>query len=93
MASFAHSVLVLSLLVVAVYANRQVRQLPTVTLTKTITTSTTTTATVPTTTVCVSYVNATSSCRRRRNFWIDVPVILSLDDDITDILEPSAVVR
>ena len=88
MASFAHSVLLLSLLVVAVYANRQVRQLPTVTLTKTITTSTTTT-----TTVCVSFVNATSSCRRRRNFWIDVPVILSLDDDISDILEPSAVVR
>jgi hypothetical protein len=48
---------------------------------------------VPTTTVCVSFVNATSSCRRRRNFWIDVPVILSLDDDISDILEPSAVVR
>ena len=51
---------------------------------------------ITSTTVCVQYVNATTSCRRNgRNFWIDVPILLALDDDMdTDqLLSPSAVYR
>ena len=51
---------------------------------------------ITSTTVCVQYVNATTYCRRNgRNFWIDVPILLALDDDMdTDqLLSPSAVYR
>ena len=59
----------------------------TVTSTKTTTTTATTTVTVPTSTICASYINASTACRRRRSGgWLDTPILLSLDDD--DAFDP-----
>jgi hypothetical protein len=88
----SHNVLfcsLLALLAVPLLAspqgNRQASS--TVTSTTTTTTTTTTTVTVPTSTICASYINASTACRRRRSGeWLDTPILLSLDDD--DFYDP-----
>ena len=91
------SMLLVSLLAAGIAALPQDVRASTITSTKTVTTTATSTSFIPTTTVCVSLVNATAACRRRRNHWIDVPIVLALDDDSDDFLEtyfnPSAVLR
>ena len=88
----------LALLAVSIEANqRQARQVSTVTRTSTTKITKFTTVKATTRTVCVKLVNATSACRRKRQFWIDTPVVLGLDDELDafaqQFLKPSPVVR
>jgi len=86
----------LALLAVSIEANqRQARQVSTVTRTSITTTTSFSTVTSTTRTVCVNYVNATSACRRKRQFWIDTPIVLALDEELDpfaqQFLNPSPV--
>lgn len=86
----------LALLAVSIEANqRQARQVSTVTRTSTTVTTKFSTVTSTTRTVCVNYVNATSACRRKRQFWIDTPIVLALDEELDpfaqQFLQPSPV--
>ena len=88
----------LALLVVSIDANqRQARQVSTVTKTSTKTTTSFTTITLTTRTICGNYINATTACRRKRQFWIDRPIVLALDEEldpfVDQILNPSLVLR
>ena len=71
-------------------------QSSTVTLISTQTVTETTVTVFNTRTICVVYMNASVLCRRRRQFWVDHPIILSFDDDDDDLdqlLQPQAVLR
>ena len=90
--------ILLALLVVSIDANqRQARQVSTVTKTSTKTTTSFTTITLTTRTICGNYLNATTACRRKRQFWIDRPIVLALDEEldpfVDQILNPSLVLR
>ena len=90
--------ILLALLAVSIEANqRQARQVSTVTRTSTTVTTKFNTVTSTTRTVCVNYVNATSACRRKRQFWIDTPIVLALDEELDpfaqQFLNPSPVLR
>ncbi|XP_057376751.1 uncharacterized protein LOC130697979 [Daphnia carinata] len=65
-------------------------QRPTVTRTTTTTTTKTETTYIETYALCASITTAVSSlvtnCRRRRNYWIDVPAYIALDEDVDDQL-------
>ena len=69
----------------------------TITKTKFVKSVTTTTVTEPSKAVCATFVNASTACRRRRQVWIDVPIILALDGDMGDqmemLLNPSKVLK
>jgi len=88
----------LALLVAGIDAReRKPRQVSTVTRTTTTTSTQLSTITSTTRTVCVKLVNATSACRRKRQFWIDTPVVLALDEEMDSFaqqfLNPSPVMR
>lgn len=65
-------------------------QRPTVTRTTTRTTTKTDTFYISTYALCASVTTSVSAvvtnCRRRRNYWIDVPVYIALDEDVDDQL-------
>ncbi|EFX82111.1 hypothetical protein DAPPUDRAFT_101526 [Daphnia pulex] len=61
------------------------------TITMTLVSTLTTTTTKTTNTVCASVSSTDSSvpvtaCRRRRQYWIDVPLYIALDEDVDDQL-------
>jgi hypothetical protein len=90
--------ILLALLVVSIDANqRQARQVSTVTRKSTKTTTSFTTITLTTRTICGNYINATTACRRKRQFWIDRPLVLALDEELDPLIEqifnPSPVLR
>jgi hypothetical protein len=89
--------ILLALLAVSIEAKKGHKYKSTVTRTTTTTTTTFSTVKSTTRTVCVNYVNATSACRRKRQFWIDTPVVLALDEEMDSFaqqfLNPSPVMR
>ncbi len=63
---------------------RQVTSTTTLTVTKTTTSYISTYGICATVTTSVSAV--VTNCRRRRQYWIDVPIYIALDEDVDDQL-------
>ena len=82
---------VIVLLLVSLASAVVVSQRVTLTVTTTALVTTTSTSTKSTSTACVKYTDAPSSCRRKKQVWLNPPIIAKDDVDQKHLIQPHPV--